>query len=113
MVIAATNHEGMLDDALWRRFDEILHFGRPSADQIVALMELRLQSVRKRGIDLALFANKMAGFSYADAERVCLEATKAMILRGMKEMASELLDHELAAQRARLALATGSTGQKE
>jgi SpoVK/Ycf46/Vps4 family AAA+-type ATPase len=113
MVIAATNHEGMLDDALWRRFDEILHFGRPSADQIVALMDLRLQSVRKRGIDLASFASKMAGFSYADAERVCLEATKAMILRGLKEMASELLDHELAAQRARLALATGSTGQKE
>lgn len=112
MVIAATNHEGMLDDALWRRFDEILHFGRPSAGQIVQLMELRLQSVRKRGIDLASFANEMAGFSYADAERVCLEATKAMILRGLKEMTPELLNNELAEQRARLALASGSMGQK-
>jgi SpoVK/Ycf46/Vps4 family AAA+-type ATPase len=112
MVIAATNHEGMLDDALWRRFDEILHFGRPSSTQLVELMELRLQSVRKRGIDLASFANKMAGFSYADAERVCLEATKTIILRGLKEMTPDLLDGELTEQHARLALATGSTGQK-
>ena len=108
VVIAATNHEGMLDDALWRRFDEVLHFGRPSAGQLVQLMDLRLQSVRKRGVDLAAFAKVMAGFSYADAERVCLEATKAMILGGLKEMTPELLDHELAEQRARLAIATGA-----
>jgi SpoVK/Ycf46/Vps4 family AAA+-type ATPase len=99
----------MLDDALWRRFDEILHFGRPSAGQLVDLMELRLQSVRKRGVDLTSFANEMVGFSYADAERVCLEATKAMILRGLKEMSSDLLAKELAEQRARLALAMGTT----
>jgi SpoVK/Ycf46/Vps4 family AAA+-type ATPase len=111
MVIAATNHEGMLDDALWRRFDEILHFGRPSSAQLVELMDLRLQSVRKRGLDLASFANKMAGFSYADAERVCLEATKTIILRGLKEMTPDLLDGELTEQRARLALATGTTSQ--
>ena len=112
MVIAATNHEGMLDDALWRRFDEVLYFGRPSSAQLVALMELRLRSVRKRGVDLASFATEMAGFSYADAERVCLEATKAMILRSLKEMTPELLTHELAEQRERLALATGGAGQK-
>jgi SpoVK/Ycf46/Vps4 family AAA+-type ATPase len=112
MVIAATNHEGMLDDALWRRFDEVLHFGRPSAEQLVQLMVMRLQSVRKRGVDLASFANEMVGFSYADAERVCLETTKAMILRGLKEMSRELLAKELDEQRARLALATGSTDQK-
>ena len=87
-------------------------FGRPSASQLVELMDLRLQSVRKRGVDLASFAKEMAGFSYADAERVCLEATKAMILRGLKEMTPELLDKELGEQRARLALATGSMGQR-
>ena len=111
MVIAATNHEGMLDDALWRRFDEILHFGRPSASQLVELMELRLASVRKRGLDLAAFASEMVGFSYADAERVCLEATKAMLLRGVKEMTPDFFEAELAEQRARLALASGSADQ--
>ncbi|MFO0672651.1 MAG: ATP-binding protein [Polyangiaceae bacterium] len=111
MVIAATNHEGMLDDALWRRFDEVLFFGRPSVEQLVSLMSLRLQSVRKRAVDLAAFASEMAGFSFADAERVCIEATKAMILRGLKEMSPDLLSNELAEQRARLALAKGPAGQ--
>lgn len=109
MVIAATNHEGMLDDALWRRFDEILHFGRPSRTQLVELMELRLRSVRRRAVDLEAFAAAMDGFSYADAERVCLEATKAMLLRGLRELTRELLDKELAEQQARLALAAGQT----
>ncbi len=85
MVIAATNHEGMLDEALWRRFDEILYFARPTVAQ----------------------ANEMAGFAYADAERVCLEATKAMLLRGLKEMTPDLLNQELAEQRSRLSLANG------
>jgi SpoVK/Ycf46/Vps4 family AAA+-type ATPase len=111
MVIAATNHEGMLDDALWRRFDEVLFFGRPSVEQLVSLMNLRLQSVRKRSVDLTAFANEMAGFSFADAERVCVEATKAMILRGLKEMGADLLSNELAEQRARLALAKGTPDQ--
>jgi SpoVK/Ycf46/Vps4 family AAA+-type ATPase len=107
MVIAATNHEGMLDDALWRRFDEVLHFGRPTPAQIEQLMELRLRSVRKKGIDLSAFAHKMSGFSYADAERVCLEASKSILLRGQKELTSEIVEKELSEQRARLALAAG------
>ncbi|MCC6651700.1 MAG: ATP-binding protein [Candidatus Eisenbacteria bacterium] len=107
MVVAATNHEGMLDDALWRRFDEILYFGRPVHAQLVELIELRLKSVRKRGVDVDALATEMAGFSYADAERVCLEATKAMLLRGAKEMTRDVLDRELSEQRVRLALAKG------
>jgi SpoVK/Ycf46/Vps4 family AAA+-type ATPase len=112
VVIAATNHEGMLDDALWRRFDEVLFFGRPSAEQLVQLMELRLRSVRKRELDLVALANEMAGFSYADAERVCLEATKSMLLRQLKELTSGIFERELAEQRARLALASGVSHSK-
>ena len=112
MVIAATNHEGMLDDALWRRFDEILYFGRPTAAQLVELIELRLRSVRKRGIDFKALATAMSDFSFADAERVCMEATKAMLLRGFKELTAELFEAELSEQRARLALAAGRSVAK-
>lgn len=107
IVIAATNHEGMLDDALWRRFDEILYFERPSPEQLLQLMELRLRSVRKKGVDLAAFAGQMTGFSYADAERVCHEAVKAMLLDRQRELSAEHLARELDEQRARGALASG------
>jgi SpoVK/Ycf46/Vps4 family AAA+-type ATPase len=111
MVVAATNHEGMLDEALWRRFDEILYFGKPTRTQLVELMELRLRSVRKSKVNLQALASKMMGFSYADAERVCLEANKAMVLRGLKQLLPELLESELIEQQARLALAAGEVSR--
>jgi len=107
LVVAATNHEGLLDEALWRRFDEILYFPKPDRSQLVRLMELRLASVRKRGIDLVAVAGEMAGFTYADAERVCQEAMKALILAGRKELGQDVLIAELAAQQARIGLSSG------
>ncbi len=44
----------------------------------------------------------MEGFTFADAERVCVEAIKAMVLAGAKELDGDLLRTELEEQRARL-----------
>ncbi len=107
LVVAATNHEGLLDEALWRRFDEILFFGKPSKEQLISLMEMRLRSVRKRSVDLLAIAADMDGFTFADAERVCFEASKAMVLAGRKELTQEVLWDELREQKARLDLAKG------
>ena len=38
MIIAATNFEEALDPALWRRFDEVIRFGKPNASQVKALV---------------------------------------------------------------------------
>jgi SpoVK/Ycf46/Vps4 family AAA+-type ATPase len=110
VVVAATNHEGLLDEALWRRFDEILFFGKPSCEQLIRLVELRLRGVRKRGVEPAAVAREMDGFTFADAERVCFEATKAMVLAGRKELTHDLLAEELREQKARIALATRRPG---
>jgi SpoVK/Ycf46/Vps4 family AAA+-type ATPase len=107
LVVAATNHEGMLDEALWRRFDEILFFGKPTSEQLTRLMELRLRGVRKRDVDLAAVVAEMKEFTFADAERVCFEASKAMVLAKRNELSQDLLLDELREQKARIALATG------
>jgi SpoVK/Ycf46/Vps4 family AAA+-type ATPase len=103
LVVAATNHEGLLDEALWRRFDEVLYLARPTQSQLVSLINLRLRGVRKTGIDLAAFAQEMDGFTFADGERVCFEASKAMVLKGQEDLTAEILRAELAEQRARMA----------
>jgi SpoVK/Ycf46/Vps4 family AAA+-type ATPase len=113
VVVAATNHEGMLDDALWRRFDEVLYFGRPNEEQLVRLVEMRLRAVRKRDVDFGTLARELAGFSFADAERICLEATKAMLIAGKKELTHDLLDHELTIQRERMDIAAGKVSPQE
>jgi len=43
ILIAATNHEQLLDPALWRRFDEILVFPRPSVHEIRSLLGMKLK----------------------------------------------------------------------
>jgi SpoVK/Ycf46/Vps4 family AAA+-type ATPase len=110
MVIAATNHEGLLDDALWRRFDEVLFFGRPNQEQLVRLAELRLRGVRKRGVELERLSREMDGFSFADAERVCSEAVKAMLLSGRRDLTPDLLEAELRQQRERMSVAQKGPG---
>src|SRR5690606_16472912 len=39
--VAATNHEGLLDTALWRRFDEVVVFRPPTAHQLRHMLLLR------------------------------------------------------------------------
>jgi SpoVK/Ycf46/Vps4 family AAA+-type ATPase len=104
LVVAATNHHGLLDEALWRRFDEVLSFEKPSVEQLEQLLELRLRAVRKPGVDIPGLAARMAGFTFADAEKVCFEATKAMILGQKKELTPDLVDAELVEHRGRIAL---------
>ena len=42
LVVAATNHPEILDPALFRRFDDILHYDLPDQSQIAELLKTRL-----------------------------------------------------------------------
>lgn len=88
LLIAATNHEGIMDSAIWRRFDEVLVFDLPNAEQIRRLLSIKLRGVRREfeieGADLpALFK----GMSYADVERVLRRAIKDMVVSGKEFLA--------------------------
>lgn len=82
LFIAATNHEGLLDNALWRRFDEILYFDKPTETQIYQLIKLKLRASRHRDLNGEYFVPLMVGWSHADVERVCIEAMKISVLSG-------------------------------
>jgi len=83
VVIAATNHERMLDSALWRRFDEVMSLEPPTLDQVRKLLSIKLRAVRS---DLPLsdrsFVKLFAGMTHAEIERIVLRAIKGMVLRG-------------------------------
>lgn len=88
--IAATNHEYLLDKALWRRFDDILLFDLPTTDQIQILINNKLSSVRHGNLNIESFVNLMAGWSHADIERVCLEAMKIAVMHRQTVINDEL-----------------------
>jgi len=92
LLIAATNHEGLLDRALWRRFDDVLLFDRPSAEQIRELVQLKLRAVRT---DLPLgsrdFLGRFRGMAHADIERVLVRAIKSMVLGGRQFLSEDIV----------------------
>jgi len=96
ILIAATNHEGMLDRALWRRFDEIFYFDRPNVEQIRRLLELKLRSTYSDiPIESRNFLKNMEGLSHADIERAVIQAIKQTILKGRKALDRDIFEEAL------------------
>lgn len=79
IVIAATNQRDMLDDALLRRFDNIIEFSLPSEKEIKALIDLTLKNGRFV-FDKKTAANKIAkeaqGLSYYSIQKTLITAIK-------------------------------------
>lgn len=89
LLIAATNHEVMLDSAIWRRFDEVLVFEAPNLEQLKRLLSIKLKGVRREfDIDNSKISGLFKGMSHADVERVLRRAIKEKILSG-KEFLTE------------------------
>ncbi len=85
LILAATNHEHILDAAIWRRFDETLKFSLPDAQQIQQILSLKLRGVRRQfELDDNRLLDMFCQYSGADIERVVRRAVKRMILRSQE-----------------------------
>ena len=83
LIVAATNHERMLDTAIWRRFDEILLLKPPTTAQLRQLLKVKLRGVRYEfDVNDVAALPCFKGASHADAERIVLRAVKDMVLDG-------------------------------
>lgn len=103
-VIAATNHEKLIDTALWRRFDEIIYFGKPSESQIKEFVELKLRCFCHKELDINSFVSKLVGFSFADIERICMESIKYCILNKIDCINNNIFNLKLNDERERAEL---------
>ncbi len=102
IIAAATNHEHLLDDALWRRFDDIMYFPLPRISDIEKLLKLKLQNVRHLSIDFNRYSKLMGGWSYADIERVCLESMKIMLLNEKRVLTEDDINEAISRQQRRV-----------
>ena len=82
LLLAATNHPGLLDGALWRRFDEVLEFGLPTITQIRALLRLLIRSIPREKIDIESYATALKGKPHAAAEKLVTDSRRRALLRG-------------------------------
>ncbi|HEY9683237.1 MAG TPA: ATP-binding protein [Drouetiella sp.] len=81
ILIAATNHEHLLDPALWRRFAFKLKIGLPSELAREALFQHFLAEFADRKL-VSLYAHASAGLSGADIRQIADDAKRAAILNG-------------------------------
>ncbi|MBF0165519.1 MAG: ATP-binding protein [Magnetococcales bacterium] len=89
LLVAATNHEGILDAAVWRRFDEVLVFEPPNLEQLRRLLACKLRGLRRNfEVDSSEITGLFKGMTQADVERVLRRAAKEMVLSG-KEFLDE------------------------
>ncbi|MDR3617186.1 MAG: AAA family ATPase [Candidatus Obscuribacterales bacterium] len=79
ILIAASNHEYMLDPALWRRFDDVIEFPLPTNSEIEKDLKRLLSGVPVDG-RLSEVVGVLKGFSFADIEKITIESIKTMIL---------------------------------
>lgn len=106
ILIAATNHEAILDFAIWRRFEEVLVFEPPNLEQLRRLLALKLRGVRREfEVEDTAATALFKGMSHADVERVLRRAIKDMVLAGQDFLTTRHL--ETAARRERPRISKG------
>jgi SpoVK/Ycf46/Vps4 family AAA+-type ATPase len=109
ILVAATNHEGMLDLAVWRRFEEVLVFEPPNLEQIKRLLALKLRGVRRDfEIDDSSVSQSFKGMTHADVERILRRAIKDMVLAGQEFLTLRHIDTATRRERPRLARRSNS-----
>lgn len=86
ILIAATNHVELLDRAVFRRFDVIVPFDKPTREQIAALLELRLSTVGLGAETADRLAAGAEGWSFADVVRAADDAVRTMALDDREEI---------------------------
>jgi SpoVK/Ycf46/Vps4 family AAA+-type ATPase len=99
VIVAATNYVGMLDDALFRRFDEVIRYTLPVDRQLDELVRNRLGGLLVKRPDWARIRKAAVGLSHAGIARACDNAAKDCILRGRKRVDTAVLKSVLSEQR--------------
>lgn len=79
LIIAATNNLGMLDQALFRRFDDVIHYNLPSDEEKIQLLKSRLgKNVTNK--DMKILLPMLENLSHAEINQACLDAIKESVL---------------------------------
>ena len=81
IVLGATNHVGLLDRALFRRFDVVLEYSLPEEDISTHVMRGRLALLNTENLKWNEVAAAAEGLSHADIVMACEQAAKNAILK--------------------------------
>lgn len=108
ILIAASNHQYLLDPAIWRRFDDIVHFPPPAEAERQQYLNLLLNGVSLTGSSRQV-ARGLSCLSYADIQKIVVDALKSMILRGDNSLRAADISEHMRVLREDLSAAKGAS----
>jgi SpoVK/Ycf46/Vps4 family AAA+-type ATPase len=80
LLVAATNLTKFLDEAVWRRFDDVIEVPKPTKSEIEGILKQNLSSVEVGTIDWRAIVTKMENFSAAQIVKAAQDAAKRAVL---------------------------------
>ena len=91
LIVAATNSPRLLDRALYRRFDDVLHFDHPDDQQRRRLMHNVMGSFLGKRFAWKAVVTESDGLSHAEIDQACRDAIKETILTDRPDVNATLL----------------------
>lgn len=86
-LIAATNLDGTIDPAVRRRFDDVLWFTKPDRLMVAAFVASKFKNMDV-DFEVETHLDALQGHSYADIERVCVQAMRTAIVERRERITS-------------------------
>jgi SpoVK/Ycf46/Vps4 family AAA+-type ATPase len=93
LIIAATNHIGILDRALFRRFDDVIKYELPDEERIVETLKAKLGLFTTYKVQWKKIAQLAEGLSFADITRASEDAIKDAIIHDRTQVTHQEIAH--------------------
>jgi AAA+ superfamily predicted ATPase len=88
LLISATNHPQLLDEAAWRRFDEVVEFSLPNEEMRKNIL-MKVTSSFQCTLDYQQLASRTDGFSGSDLRMLVKEAILSSLMDNRKTISPE------------------------
>lgn len=91
LIVAATNNPKLLDQALFRRFDDVLYYDLPTKEERKSLIENVLGVFKDSKLAWKTVLVQSDGLCHAEVDQACLDAIKVAILSDVSKVTATTL----------------------
>ena len=86
ILVAATNHQELLDSAIWRRFTNVIALDKPEKEEIIELLNILLENKSNNFLNipkkLKYIVDELYGLSHSDIKNIVLNALRDVVIAG-------------------------------
>lgn len=103
LIVAATNSMSILDKALFRRFDDVVEYTLPTAEEKIRIMNNQLDGFINKSFNFNEILPLMDNMSHAEITMICKDVIKESILEGIsvdKSLVKTIINQQFSAYKA-------------